>query len=161
MRDVHRHAYLVHPLDNRHSKIAQSVVPAFRGSVANQVAHVVGQLRNPLAVAVEVVHVRNDSKVSGILKPEDDSDLALRLRDVEVSGGTDPLQAPFVIRQEAVPAGHEPQIVAVDIETADANRDMERMNAGVLKLTQVFRGKGLRLGSPAIRLVVTQRERTQ
>src|SRR4029453_2795804 len=40
VRDVHRHADGVHPIDDRHSEVADPLITPFRGTVPNEVPRV-------------------------------------------------------------------------------------------------------------------------
>src|SRR5690348_12939298 len=63
MRDINGHAQLIHPPDDRDSKITDAIVAALRGTVANQVACVVGELRNTLPKTEEEIDIVRSAKV--------------------------------------------------------------------------------------------------
>ena len=63
MRDVDRHPDLVHPLDHRDAKVAQTAVAPLGRTVAEEVAAVIGQLGDALAEPVKLVDVVDPAKM--------------------------------------------------------------------------------------------------
>ena len=76
MRDVDRHSYFIHPIDDGNAEITDSIVAPLRASVADQVAGVIGQQRYALPELIETIDVVRGPKMLRVLQPQNNTDFA-------------------------------------------------------------------------------------
>ena len=70
MRDVERHSYFIHPIDDGNAEITDSIVAPLRASVADQVASVIGQQGYALPELIETIDVVRGPKMLRVLQPQ-------------------------------------------------------------------------------------------
>ena len=71
MGNVHGHADFVHALDDSHAEIREPFIAAFGGAVANQVAGIVGKLRDALAEVEEIIDIIGIFLLESVLSKEE------------------------------------------------------------------------------------------
>src|SRR5258708_15684172 len=76
LRNVARHSYFIHPIDDGNAEITDSIVAPLRASVADQVAGVVGQQRYALPELIETIDVVRGPKMLRVLQPQNNTDFA-------------------------------------------------------------------------------------
>jgi hypothetical protein len=68
--NIDSHSHFVHALDNRQSVVGESFVAPLGGTIADERARIVSEMRDSLAESVKVIHVVDFSEVLGILQAE-------------------------------------------------------------------------------------------
>src|SRR5713101_6602716 len=89
MRSINDHTQFVHSPDDGDSKIADAVVAALGGAVSNQVARIVGELRNALAQTEEGIDIVWTAEMLGVLQAEEHANLAGLVQFIEGSRAVD------------------------------------------------------------------------
>jgi hypothetical protein len=161
VRDIDGHPGLVHARHDRHAEIGQTVVAALGGSIADQIARVIGQLRDPLAGSVEQIDVLGGAEVFGVLKPEQDANAARPLNPIEIRGAVDPQEPLILVGEKRVPRREELHALRVRVGSADPHGDMEHIDARLPEGPEVRWNERVGIGHPASELREVQRERAE
>jgi hypothetical protein len=148
MRNVHGHPDFIHALDDGGAEITDSVIAPLGRAVADQVTAVVSELRNALPESAKEVHVGGGAELVGILKPEQDADLAGSLYAVERRRVVYPHEMLAVVGDEAVPRGEEPQRRQISLRPAKPDGDVKDIDARIFVWLEIGGIETVRIGKP-------------
>ena len=148
VRHVNRHAHFVHAIDNGHPKVADALVSPLGGTVTNEIAAVVRELRNALPERVKKVDVIWTTKVLGILQTEDHRDLLRGLHARKVVDRVNAHEPLVAAGNKRIPAREKLKGPFVRVGSAKPNGRMEDIDARIEEYLELFLRKRLGIRLP-------------